>query len=230
MFSRIKDRLGVAGLVVAILALVVALGGVALAKGVIITKLNQISPSVQKKLAGKTGSVGPQGPAGVAGTPGAKGDAGSEGKPGEAGEEGEPGEAGFCSVGNPKCVLPQSATLTGTWSANSAGSAEFHEAFFSISFPLRVVPQPGVRVIEEGESPTIECPGSVSHPEAAPGFVCMYVDFAFNNTGGIRFEEGYDRSSGLVGHLAEPTDITQDTYAFGSWAVTPACPEELETC
>src|SRR6187399_358703 len=65
---------------VAVLALVLALGGSAIAaKKYLITSTKQISPSVLKKLKGAQGLAGP---AGTAGATGAKGDAGPAGKDG----------------------------------------------------------------------------------------------------------------------------------------------------
>lgn len=95
MFSSACRRLGVPG-VIAIIALVFAMAGGAWAAkgGVIITKLNQISPKVRSQLKGQAGPVGPVGPAGPAGAPGAKGEAGKDGSEGKAGIDGNEGKEG----------------------------------------------------------------------------------------------------------------------------------------
>ncbi|MGH3267433.1 MAG: hypothetical protein ACRDNS_36235 [Trebonia sp.] len=62
--------------VIAVVALVFALGGTALASGYIITNIHQIKPSVLKKLHGRRGKRGPRG---FQGAHGAKGDTGSSG-------------------------------------------------------------------------------------------------------------------------------------------------------
>jgi hypothetical protein len=62
-------------LVVSVAALVVALGGTALAGGYIITSTKQIKPSVRKALKGKRGPRGFDGTDGVAGPPGPPGPA-----------------------------------------------------------------------------------------------------------------------------------------------------------
>jgi Collagen triple helix repeat (20 copies) len=226
MFSRIKDKFGPAGLVVAIVALVAALGGAALAKGVIITTLSQISPSVQKKLKGKPGPQGLAGPQGPAGAQGPKGDTGAPGKGGAPGAPGAPGEAGFCSEGNPECVLPSEATLTGSWAVSSPGAAptgdpakEFHLAFDAISFPLRVVPAPEQHFLEEGAEPTEECPGNAENPDAAPGHVCIYAGGTVFNGLGPFYTSTLDPTNGVVIKF-EPLDLTVRTQAFGTWAVT----------
>ena len=93
MFSRLRTRFGAPG-VIAVIALVFAMLGGAYAaqsrhhkkSGVIITKLNQIKPSVQKQLKGQAGAQGPQGPKGDSGSKGADGAAGSPGGAGAAGK------------------------------------------------------------------------------------------------------------------------------------------------
>src|SRR3954447_5081493 len=147
MVSRFKNKISPAGLIIAVLALIVALGGVAFAKGVIITKLNQISPSVRKQLKGNTGSQGLKGDTGAPGATGpagAKGETGLPGKDGvngKDGEPGEPGEPGICSPSEPECVLPPGATLTGHFAANSSNEKA---AYGAISFLLRLPTSPQV--------------------------------------------------------------------------------------
>lgn len=92
MRALFRERFGISGLL-AIVALVFAMtGGALAAKGVIITKLSQIKPSVQKQLQGKEGKAGAtglQGSTGPAGPAGPKGDPGNNGAPGADGEDGK---------------------------------------------------------------------------------------------------------------------------------------------
>lgn len=86
MFSLLRSRFGIPG-VISVVALVFAMvGGAYAAKSVIITKLNQISPSVQKQLKGKTGQPGQAGAPGGAGKDGANGANGKDGANGSAGK------------------------------------------------------------------------------------------------------------------------------------------------
>jgi Collagen triple helix repeat (20 copies) len=211
MFSRIKDKLGPAGLVVAVVTLVVALGGAALAKGVIITKLSQISPSVQKKLKGKRGAQGPAGPQGAAGPQGPKGDTGPKGEPGVAGQN---GEDGVCSVSIPECKLPPGATQTGDWIFNSMG----FEATLQISYPLRVVPAPEHVSVLQKEEPTASCPGV---GEAEPGNLCIYYESFSNGTKPADFSQSSDPTSGYTAFIPQE-EASAETYGLGSWAVTAA--------
>ena len=73
MFSRMHDKLGTAGLVVAIVALVFAMVGGAYAAGGLTKQQEKQVTKIAKKYAGKPGAQGPQGPQGPAGLVGAKG-------------------------------------------------------------------------------------------------------------------------------------------------------------
>ena len=97
MFNRIRDRFGTAGLVVSIMALVLALaGGAFAASGGLNAKQKKQVKAIAKGLV-PTGPVGPAGPAGANGQDGA---AGGQGIQGIAGTDG-------------KTVLSGTATPTG---------------------------------------------------------------------------------------------------------------------
>jgi hypothetical protein len=90
VISRIHSKLGTAGFIISIVALVAALGGGAYAaSGGLSGKQKTEVEKIAKKYAGKPGAngapgaAGPQGPGGAAG---AKGDAGSTGNTGAAGK------------------------------------------------------------------------------------------------------------------------------------------------
>lgn len=92
MLTRLKDRLGPAGLVLAVVALVIALGGSAFAaRNALTGKEKKEVKKIAKKFAGKRGAPGAPGPAGLpgpAGPAGAKGDNGSNGSSGSSGDDG----------------------------------------------------------------------------------------------------------------------------------------------
>jgi hypothetical protein len=150
MFSRIHEKLGTAGFVISIVALIAALcGGAYAAGGGLTSKQKKEVKKIAKKYAGKPGAPGApgaKGDAGAKGANGANGANGSNGAPGSPGSPGAPGEAGMCSEANPECALPAGGTLTGTWSASGGGE---DLALSTISFPLRVSPPP--TAILEGE-------------------------------------------------------------------------------
>jgi hypothetical protein len=89
VISRIHQKLGTAGFIISIVALVVALGGGAYAaKGTLTGKQKKEVETIAKKFAGKPGA------AGAAGAQGAKGDAGAAGSNGGSGDKGPQGPAG----------------------------------------------------------------------------------------------------------------------------------------
>jgi hypothetical protein len=94
----IREPFGTAGLIVACVALVAALGGTALAaKGALTGKQKKEVEKIAKKFAGKPGAAGAQGPAGPQGAQGAAGAAGkdgAQGAQGATGATGAPGAAG----------------------------------------------------------------------------------------------------------------------------------------
>jgi hypothetical protein len=95
LYRRIHARFGTAGVVLGMIALILALGGTALAaKGALTGKQKKEVEKIAKKFAGKPGATGPAGPAGPAGAAGPKGDTGTAGEAGTSGTPGAPGAAG----------------------------------------------------------------------------------------------------------------------------------------
>jgi hypothetical protein len=194
----IREPFGLAGLIVACVALVAALGGGAYAaSGGLSGKQKKEVEKIVKQHAGEPGAPG---------TTGTNGKDGSNGKDGAAGKDGvnvtfSPASEAACPSGGSVfkaasgettiCngetgfteTLPSGKTETGTW----AGTV-FENGSVPISFsvPLAVpIAEADTKVIPEGGTPPPECenPGhagaaSVENPEAKPGFLCVYVDLA----------------------------------------------------
>jgi hypothetical protein len=162
--QRLHARLGTAGLVVAVIALVFALAGGAIAANNNSATASKAGPRGKTGKTGKTGPQGPKGDAGPAGPQGPKGDAGSQGgvgpagpagvgtagptgptgKTGTTGVTGATGVTGTTGVTGPagptcnedgECLLPVGATETGVWSFRAINVAK---ASISISYPLRI--------------------------------------------------------------------------------------------
>lgn len=232
MLTRVQNRLGTTGLIVAIVALVVALAGTAFAAAGLNGKQKNEVKKIAKQFAGKRGPTGPQGPAGAQGAkgdPGArgdKGDQGPEGKQGPAGPEGPQGPTG--PAGPTETTLPAGKTLTGIWSYNQIGLGVI---WVNISFPLRVVPDltgSNVEYLEPGALATAHCPGSPSEPKASPGHICLYGEVQINSfDAGNNFSP--DGTSGFVRKF-EAVEPSERAFGRGSWAVTAPCPESEETC
>lgn len=249
MFSRIRKRLTYANVTMTIALVFAMTGGAYAAKHYLITSTKQISPSVLKRLVGKTGKAGVAGPAGAPGakgdqgTPGAKGETGPEGPKGETGPGGAKGATGpegpagakgatgqTGTTGSPWTVdgtLPSGATETGTWDAvTNAG----HEVTFAISFPIPLASALGathaifvsVKAVKEGTIPT-GCSGTAEKPAAAKGNLCVFEGFP---EGGVGSHEIYVTGAapapgvGTTGAIAFFEGITAEAPVTGTWAVT----------
>jgi hypothetical protein len=234
MFSKVHERLGTAGLLVEVFALVAALAGTAIAAAGLNGQQKKEVKKIAKKYAGKPGPAGPVGPAGPAGERGAPGPAGSNGKEGPQGIQGPPGP--FLQQ------VPSLKSLKGVW---SAGDEEGETDLVPITFAFPVAPAPTLVYIKEGgvagvkipstgfpigdpgsallpNAAAVEafCPGSPEDPEAEPGFVCVYAVE----------EEGMEIAVGqFVAERGTPTEFGvsiplfvagENGFAKGTWAVT----------
>ncbi|HVD41958.1 MAG TPA: hypothetical protein VNC16_13270 [Solirubrobacterales bacterium] len=109
----IREPFGTAGLVVACIALVAALGGSAFAAAKLTSKQKKEVEKIAKKYAGKPGApgaTGPAGPAGPQGNPGANGAAGKDGTDGTNGTNG---------------ISPVGTSFTGNQKGCQEGGVEF---------------------------------------------------------------------------------------------------------
>jgi hypothetical protein len=168
ILKGLKKRLGAngPGLTVAVVAMLVALTGGALAASGALTKqqkkeVKAIVKKEAKTISGPAGSPGAQGPVGPAG---AKGDKGDKGDKGEVGSPGSAGKSVVIGSTAPACTaggksievegsgtkkeicngspwtaggtLPPGATETGTWSVVGTETADTAGIRASLSFPI----------------------------------------------------------------------------------------------
>lgn len=218
MISRIHNRLGTAGFVVAIVALVAALSGAAIAAGggkLTPTQKKEVTKIAQKEAKKFPGPAGPAGAAGAAGPAGPAGPAGAAGKNGENGKPGKDGEDGVCSKAKPECIAPAGVTMTGDWSFVSTDP----EFGFQLSYPLRLASNPlGVEWVEVTH-PTANCPGL---REAAAGHLCIYMEDNAPTSGNFNpvtnFGQTQDVRSGFTAFLSRKA--AGESFALGSWAIT----------
>lgn len=228
MFSLVRRRLGIPG-IISVFALVFAMaGGAYAAKSVIITKLNQISPGVQKQLKGKAGAPGAPGTAGVAGPKGDPGAAGAVGKEGPQGKTGKDGKEG--SPWTAGGTLPSEATETGTWAAafENEGFGSLVGIPFSIPLGAPLDQAHVVKHLKEynGENEVgIEhetCPGKATNPQAAPGFLCVYTGEAAGAVEiGIIFDPAKDAFEQQgAGSAGAALKLSGTGLLSGTWAVT----------
>jgi Collagen triple helix repeat (20 copies) len=231
MFARVHQRLGTAGFVIAIVALVAALGGGAYAaSGGLTGKQKKEVEKIAKKYAGKPGATGATGPAGskgdtgAQGAQGAKGDQGSQGVQGSPGSAGKEGKEGAPGILHPGETLASEATLTGTWGIYHAPVGTVNVPL-SFSIPLREPPA-HTTLVEAGETKA-GCPGMVDGiPTAEPGNFCVYNFFELEKITNLGifspattevFKEGEASQTGaLLRAECEATFCTEG----GAWAVT----------
>lgn len=192
MISRIHNKLGTAGFVVAIIALVAAMTGAALA-AVTLTPddkkyIKKIAIKYAKKYPGPTGPAGPAGPAGANGKDGAVGATGATGAAGAIGATGATGPTG--PEGSPWTVddvLPAGETETGAWGFGNTSSGFIQRVPISFNIPLEEAPELHVikvnglekvfnfETFEFDEIEQPDCPGTVAEPAAEPGVACLYT-------------------------------------------------------
>lgn len=231
MISRIHSKLGTAGFIIAIVALVASLGGGAYAarqaglNGKQKKQVKKIAQTEAKKFSGVPGPAGPAGPAGAAGAAGPKGDKGDKGDTGDKGNTGNTGPAGPTGPEGPEGspwvaggTLPPGETETGVWALGPFAKTAFVPLSFNI--PLESAPEWHFVNAEEeeqsGEEPfhAVEnCFGSASEPTAPEGSLCIY--------------EAFSEAAGTTGNNQTFTtgstflySIEEGQVAFGSWAVT----------
>jgi len=211
MISRIHQKLGTAGFVLSIVALVAALAGGAYAAGVSAPEKKLIQKEA-KKYGKKFAKAGPAGPQGPAGAPGLKGDKGDKGDTGEQGKQGIQGIQGIQGEpGDPWTaggVLPEEESLLGNWSAIPLGGGDLS----SISFNIPLADAPTLKYLKEGEGETAECPGTAEEPEAAPGFLCVYT---LGEEGGAGFIQAFS-----VNPYGATLQFGTGEFYLGTWAVT----------
>lgn len=245
MFARIHNKLGTAGLVVAIVALVAALAGTAIAASGLNRQQKKEVKKIAKKFAGKRGPVGaagPVGPQGQAGAPGKDGTNGTNGTNGTDGTNGKSVTTGSEATGTGNCEgrggvwvevegsgtkryvcngaggSAGGGTQTGVWSFES--DSPFHMVM--ISYPERLEAGPNFKWVGPGQT-VAGCPGTPADPQADAGNFCMYAEelvSADPPSGWNSYTT--DKTSGSVVEFAVASG--ELGYGYGSWAVTPATP------
>lgn len=118
---------------------------------------------------------GRQGPAGARGLQGKQGVRGKQGPQGKQGQQGVRGAVGPAGPAGPlTTTLPHGQTLRGWLHFDTVATGANQVEGGSISFALQTASAPTVQVIPVGGPKTGACGGSVAHPSAAAGFVCVY--------------------------------------------------------
>jgi hypothetical protein len=245
MYRRFHQRFGTAGLIVSILALILALTGAAFAASGLTGKQKKEVTKIAKQYAGKPGAQGGQGPAGAQGAAGANGTNGTNGTNGKDGASAEAtsfsGAAHGCEAGGVEVksakpaafvcngkkgeqgepgplleTLPKGKTMRGMWSVVVGGvNAEAPSGAGTISFPFALPSSPQAVYVKEEGEHEEECPGSSTEPEAAEGILCIYQIFAFDKPG--NFAQAPNTTFGAIPLFIGGED---GGVVGGSWAAT----------
>jgi hypothetical protein len=237
----LREPLGTAGLIVAIVALAAALaGGAYAASGALTGKQKKEVEKIARKVGGKAGLVRVEGTPtpGAAGAAGREGTAGKEGVAGKEGARGEVGETGFTET------LPPGKSETGVWSSQFPYIVHLGEFGSPISFPIPVALEAGqsgqaffidAAEVAAGTGSRITssgCTGTGALPSAPSGELCVYAHHEENegvsgsshviNYTGPFSPLGFGPAGATLNWLvvqaggSEPASIE----AQGTWAVT----------
>jgi hypothetical protein len=264
----IREPFGTAGLIVAMIALVAALGGTALAaKGALTGKQKKEVEKIAKKYAGKPGAPGANG---TNGSPGAKGDTGAPGANGTNGTNGSPGTNGkSVAIGAtaPGCgapgghtievagepstkqnvcngtegspwtelgTLPEEQAETGAWGFSPLPKTlGLFLMKLPISFPIPLesaLPETAVHVVGIGQTGPTECEeGTAEAPAAAPGNLCVYIQFGENpnhlseelEAGDLLISspETGELGTAKAGAILTSPGLPEGAYGSGTWVV-----------
>ena len=230
----IREPFGTAGLIVAMIALVAALGGTALAAAKLNSTQKKEVEKIAKKYAGKPGAAGATGPAGAAGKDGAagkegpQGTAGPQGIQGIQGIQGKPGTTGFTKT------LPSGETETGVWVMGPMPEGTEGFAATGVSFPIPLGAPIAAANVHTFSGTTIPtgCSGTVvgenvTHLKASPGSFCAWIQ-PLGTAGGAtatlsvgNIEEELETGVGVSGaYLTLNGGLQELQKATGTWAVT----------
>jgi len=223
LYRRFRDRFGTAGLVLGMIALVLALvTGAYAAGGGLTGKQKKEVKKIAQQYAGKPGANGATGPAGPQGP---KGERGAQGDPGPAGDQGPKGDTGDpWTAGG---TLPKGATETGIFGPVIVTNGEQKFSVLNFNIPLAAAPAavfvPGVSG-GYGKNEAKGCPGVVNGiPQADSGVLCIYngEDPGFGApTGSVEnFATEPNKAEKTGALLYVSCDVTI-CNASGLWAVT----------
>jgi hypothetical protein len=157
-------------------------------------------------------------------------------KPGQL-PSGPPGARGATGPAGPPgpllATLPSGRTLRGVFGLFGHGTVDNGLAMVSsdISFAYPLASAPSVKVVQLGtDSAPPECPGTAASPDAAPGWLCVYENFAYNQraaypyptvtapgTGDADTATRYGASIVLMGQAG---GTNWSFRSEGTWAVT----------
>ena len=205
-------------LIVAMLALLVALTGTAVATTSALIGSAQIRNNSITGLDVKNRSLRPIDFRGsVRGSRGLRGLTGPQGSQGAQGVQGPAGPF-------PDGDMPGGKTVRGTYALGAKGATV--NSWTQISFGFTMATAPVGHMILSGAAPNASCPGTVANPQAAPGHLCVYEAVRTNMSDG--FPVVFDPSSPSdssptrwgAGIWGQSGAGTSESWSYGTWAAT----------
>jgi len=139
---------------------------------------------------------------------------------GPRGAQGPAGPAGSLAGS-----LPSGKTVRGRWAVGGTNPdtapGDITSDAFSFGAQLPSAPK---RVFVFGASGGAECPGSAESPDAAPGVLCIYVEYQININNGIETiigtTPGATSRQGAEIYIVNASSTPGGYGARGSWAAT----------
>ena len=235
MFSTLRTRFGIPG-VISVIALVFAMFGGAYAassssgggKATASAKAKK-GPRGPKGPKGATGPAGPAGAKGDAGANGSNGTAGATGATGAAGAKGATGATGFAGFTE---TLPSGKTETGNWGSSGKGD-EFNHPIIPISYSIPLAKHSATveYLNQEKTEDSVgsgKCELDISNPDAKPiapaGTLCVFTRFEApeSHVGRVGLAS-FSGDDTLTGTFVEGVTEAFGTWElYGAWAVTAA--------
>jgi len=244
MFSSLRTRFGIPG-VISVIALVFAmLGGAYAANN---SGAGKATASAKAKRGpkgpkGATGPAGPAGPAGAKGDTGAAGSNGSNGSDGAKGATGATGPQGLTGAtgatgpigptgpsgggggGGWSDTLPPGKTETGAFAVRGLGAPGPEPTVTPISWSIPLTTADAAAITQhltdaDGDA---TCTGSSSNPTAPPGMICLYVIEEHNMSAVELWRTGLEGpgvSTGGAFIFLEFATFTSD-FSEGAFAIT----------
>jgi hypothetical protein len=133
--------------------------------------------------------------------------------------------SGLTNVKASSIVASSGTTFVGNYAVTMVAAVvnDFMATNIQFPFPLASAPSaPSANFIPSGGSPTTNCPGSATNPQALPGNLCVYEGSGSNRTFSVFFRT----STGLIGTDVFGSGIdffsgaAGRTFSYGTWAVT----------
>lgn len=125
----------------------------------------------------------------------------------------------------PGGALPRGRTVRGSYAIRFDPVAAGRQASESISFGYTLASEPNSVFVPTGSTAPSSCPGTVSNPQAAPGFLCVYegsnvgtANTVLCNPTSATCGVPVSRFGGYL--RTDSTSTASSTRTVGTWAVT----------